>query len=64
MMSLYVKCDIEEVEKLMRKCPRLVASKDLKDRLSNEMQKEHCVNDNAVKEPSEKAKAYIKRKFI
>lgn len=65
MMSQYVKCDIEDIERLMRRCPRLVTSKDLKDCLSSAMQKEHCVNDNAVKEePSKKAKAYIKRRIV
>lgn len=68
MMSRYVKCDIDEIEKLMRRCPRLVTSKDLKERISRAMQEEHCINYNAVKEkeaePSKKAKAYIKRKIV
>lgn len=68
MMSQYVKCDIEDIERLMRRCPRLVTSKDLKERISTAIQKEHCVNYNAVKEkeeePSKKAKAYIKRKIV
>lgn len=68
MMSLYVKCDVEDIERLMRRCPQLVTSKNMKERLSTAMQKEHCVNYNAVKEkeeePSKKAKAYIKRRVI
>lgn len=68
MMSQYVKRSVDEFEQLMRRCPQLVTSKDLKERISTAMQKEHCVNYNAVQEkeeePSEKAKAYIKRRII
>lgn len=68
MMSQYVKCDIEDIERLMRRCPQLVKSKNMNERISTAMQKEHCVNYNALKEkeeePSEKAKAYIKRRVI
>lgn len=68
MMSQYVKRSVDEFEQLMRRCPQLVTSKDLKERISTAMQKEHCVNYNAVQEkeeePSEKAKAYIKRRVI
>lgn len=62
MMSLYVKCDVEDIERLMRRCPQLVKSKNMNERISTAMQKEHCVNYNALKEeePSKKAKAYIK----
>ena len=68
MMSQYVKRSVDEFEQLMQRCPRLVTSKDLKERITYAMQKEHCVNYNAVKEkeaePSKKAKAYIKRKIV
>lgn len=68
MMSQYVKCDIEDIERLMRRCPQLVKSKNMNERILTAMQKEHCVNYNALKEkeeePSEKAKAYIKRRVI
>ncbi len=60
MISQYVKCDIEDIERLMRRCPKLVTSKDLKERISTAMEKEHCVNYNAVQEEPKKAKAYIK----
>ena len=65
MMSQYVKRSVDEFEQLMRRCPQLVTSKNLKERISTAIQKEHCVNYNAVKEkeeePSKKAKAYIKK---
>ena len=68
MMSQYVKRSVDEFEQLMRRCPQLVTSKNLKERISTAIQKEHCVNYNAVKEkeeePSKKAKAYIKRRII
>lgn len=68
MMSQYVKRSVDEFEQLMRRCPQLVTSKNLKERISTAIQKEHCVNYNAVKEkeeePSKKAKAYIKRKIV
>ncbi len=68
MISQSFKRSADEFEQLMRRCPRLVTSKDLKERITYAMQKEHCVNYNAVKEkeeePSKKAKAYIKRKIV
>lgn len=68
MMSQSVKRSVDEFEQLMRRCPQLVTSKNLKERISTAIQKEHCVNYNAVKEkeeePSKKAKAYIKRRVV
>lgn len=68
MMSQYVKRALAEAEYQMLRCPQLVTPKDLKERISTAMQKEHCVNYNALKEkeeePSKKAKAYIKRRII
>mgnify|MGYP004629467715 CR=1 FL=1 len=60
MMSQYVKRSVDEFEQLMRRCPQLVTSKNLKERISTAMEKEHCVNYNAVQEEPKKAKAYIK----
>lgn len=61
MMSQYVKRSVDEFEQLMRRCPQLVTSKNLKERISTAIQKEHCVNYNAVKEkeeePSKKSKS-------
>lgn len=68
MMSQSFKRSVDEFEQLMRRCPQLVTSKDLKERISKAMKEEHCINYNAVKEkeeePSKKAKAYIKRKIV
>lgn len=60
MISQSFKRSADEFEQLMRRCPRLVTSKDLKERITYAMQKEHCVNYNAVQEEPKKAKAYIK----
>ena len=62
MMSQYVRCDIADIEREMRRGLQLMTSKDLKKRILTAMEKEHCVNYNALKEeePSKKAKAYIK----
>ena len=68
MMSQYVKRSVDEFEQLMRRCPRLVTSKDLKERITYAMQKEHCVNYNAVKEkeaePSKKQKPILKERLF